>query len=116
MCQYFLQSDCACSSLWNKKITKHRTIPLNLKKNWKNEQSEVKIIQSNVNILADMSSISQSIPSSKLTPVTALHCKIFQWWVLISSNSKTSFIAALERAPGRSCLLQNISRVAPANL
>jgi len=40
-----------------------------------------------VNIRAAMSLISQSIPSSRFCPATALHHTICQWWVLIDSSS-----------------------------
>lgn len=45
--------------------------------------------QSRVNIRAEMSLTTQSIPSTKLSPVTALHFRIYQWWVLILSSSRT---------------------------
>ena len=44
--------------------------------------------QSAVNILEPMSVVSQFMPSSKFSPVTALQEMICQWWVLIRSSSK----------------------------
>lgn len=43
--------------------------------------------QSAVKILAAMSSNSQSTPSNKFSPVTALQPMIHQWWVLILSRA-----------------------------
>lgn len=97
-------------------------------------------IQSEVKILAAMSSSSQSTPVNKFSPVTALQPIIHQWWLLISSRARacritqhllyhwstvsshpteadlTSRIASLDKAPGKSCLLAKTSSVAPANL
>lgn len=44
-------------------------------------------VQSAVKILAAMSSNSQSTPSNKFSPVTALQPMIHQWWVLILSRA-----------------------------
>lgn len=74
------------------------------------------IIQSRVNILAAISSIIQSTPFNRFSPVTALHLAICQWWVLIWSSSSISLSCSGEQAPGKSCLLAKINRVAPANL
>ncbi len=45
------------------------------------------ICYSNVNILEAMSDTIQSTPSSRCSPVTALHPRICQWCVLISSRA-----------------------------
>lgn len=45
------------------------------------------ICQSMVNILEEMSAVIQLMPSSSLSPVTALHAVICQWWVLMLSRS-----------------------------
>lgn len=41
-----------------------------------------KLSYSRVNILAAMSRTSQSIPATRFSPVTALHGRMYQWWVL----------------------------------
>ena len=81
-----------------------------------------------------MSEMIQSIPLIRFSPVTALHCNICQWCVLIISSCKhyknmhgslignhkikhrTSLISSADKAPGKSCLFANTRRVAPANL
>lgn len=52
---------------------------------WQNDNKEC--AQSAVNILAAMSSSSQSTPANKFSPVTALQPIIHQWWLLIWSKA-----------------------------
>lgn len=72
--------------------------------------------QSMVNIREAMSSMIQSMPSSRLSPVTALQACMSQWCVVISSRFKPFLISCADRAPGKSCLFANTSNVAPASL
>lgn len=60
-----------------------------------------------------MSLTIQSTPSSNPSLVLALQGIIPQCLVVIMSNPKKSLIYAAVKLPGMSCLLQNISKVAP---
>jgi len=72
--------------------------------------------QSMRKILDATSPTIQSIPSTKFSPVTALHGSTLQWWDLIPDVSRTCAICSTASAPARSCLLANTSSDAPANL
>lgn len=64
-----------------------------------------------------MSSVSHDMPSTRPSPVTALHDWIIQcrFSKMSAPRSKDVAISSLVCAPARSCLLAKISREAPAS-
>lgn len=69
-----------------------------------------------VNNLPAISLTIQSMPSRSPSPVLALQPIMPQCLVLMLSNSRYSLIWLVVRLPSMSCLLQNISKVAPISL